>query len=112
MQRAQKILSNCGFCSRRKAEELIESGRVKVNGRVVSLGDKADINDVICVNNKPIIKQEKLYLLFNKPTGCVTAVNDKRFKTVMDYIKIKTRVVKITLAKMLTSVTNFIFSMP
>ncbi|MDP8259940.1 MAG: pseudouridine synthase [Candidatus Gygaella obscura] len=92
MKRVQKILSNCGFCSRRKAEELIKAGRVKVNDRVVYLGDKAVETDEIYVNGKIVSKQGKLYLMFNKPIGCVTAVNDKRFKTVMDYIKIKTRV--------------------
>ncbi len=92
MKRVQKILSNCGFCSRRKAEELIEQGRVKIGGNVVSLGDKAQETDPIYVDGKLVSKQEKIYLLFNKPIGCVTAVNDKRFKTVMDYIKIKTRV--------------------
>lgn len=92
MHRIQKLLSNYGYCSRRKAEELIKQGRVRVNNKLASLGDSASLEDRICVDNKPIAKQTKVYLKFNKPLGCVTAAKDKKFKTVMDYIKIRQRV--------------------
>tara|TARA_Y100000034_G_C6824703_1_gene371754 strand:+ start:392 stop:1069 length:678 start_codon:yes stop_codon:yes gene_type:complete len=92
MHRVQKLLSNYGYCSRRKAEELIADGRVKVNDKIISLGDKASEKDEIKVDNKLIKKERKIYLIFNKPLGCVTALKDKKYKTVIDYIKIKERV--------------------
>lgn len=92
MNRVQKLLSNYGYCSRRKAEELIEKGRVKVNSKVITLGDKASKKDRIEVDNKLIKPEKRVYLLFNKPLDCVTAVKDKKFKTVMDYINVKERV--------------------
>jgi 23S rRNA pseudouridine2605 synthase len=88
-------LSNYGYCSRRKAEELIEQGMVKVNNKVVFLGDKASETDKIYVDGKLVNKQKKVYLMFNKPLHCVTALNDIQHKTVLDYIKIKERVFPI-----------------
>ena len=95
MDRVQKLLSNYGHCSRRKAEELIKEGRVKVNGKTISIGDKASEEDEISVDDMAVKKEEKVYLMFNKPIGCVTALRDERYKTVMDYIKIKERVFPI-----------------
>ena len=95
MHRVQKLLSNYGYCSRRKAEELIKEGRVKVNNKVISIGDKASEDDKIYVDDKLVHKEKKVYLVFNKPIGCVTALRDKQYKTVMDYIKIKERVFPI-----------------
>lgn len=92
MQRVQKILSNEGYCSRRKAETLIEEGKVKVNGRVIRLGDKAAEKDKITVEGKPLRKQRKTYIIFHKPIRCVTAVKDPKYETVMDHIKVKERV--------------------
>tara|TARA_Y100000310_G_C20556922_1_gene751039 strand:+ start:440 stop:1120 length:681 start_codon:yes stop_codon:yes gene_type:complete len=95
MHRVQKLLSNYGYCSRRKAEKLIEEGRVKVNNKIISLGDKASDEDRITVDNKIVRQQKKVYLMFNKPTGCVTALRDEQYKTVMDYINIKERIFPI-----------------
>ncbi|MFH1682814.1 MAG: pseudouridine synthase [Candidatus Woesearchaeota archaeon] len=92
MQRVQKLLSNYGYCSRRKAEIIIEAGRVKVNGKTISLGDKATETDQIKVDNKIVNKEKRTYLLFHKPTGCITALTDPRYKTIMEYIKIKERI--------------------
>ncbi len=92
MQRIQKLLSSYGYCSRGKAEDLIKEGRVQVNGKLVKLGDSATESDSITVDSKKVASEKKVYLLFNKPVGCVTAVKDEKFKTVMDYIKIKERV--------------------
>ncbi len=67
-ERVQKIIAAAGICSRRKAENLIESGRVLVNGRKVKLGDKADANrDKIEVSGKSIQVREKVYYVLNKP---------------------------------------------
>jgi len=92
MYRVQKLLSNYGYCSRRKAEDLIAQGRVKVNGKVITLGDKATKDDTIMVDNNIVASVKNLYLMFNKPAGCVTAVTDAHEKTVMEYIDIKERI--------------------
>lgn len=92
MQRVQKLLSNYGYCSRRKAEDLIIDGRVRVNKSVISIGDKANSSDKIYVDNKLVNKERKVYLIFNKPINCVTALSDKHKKTIMHYIKLKERV--------------------
>lgn len=92
MQRVQKILSNRGFCSRRKAEKLIEEGRVRVNSKTITIGDKAEENDTITVDNKEVKKSEPVYIIFNKPTKCVTALKDSHRKTIMHYINTRERI--------------------
>ncbi len=95
MHRVQKLLSNYGYCSRRKAEELIKEGKVKVNNKTITIGDKASEDDKIYVDNKLINKEKKIYLIFNKPLHCVTALNDIQHRTIMYYIKVKERVFPI-----------------
>lgn len=95
MHRVQKLLSNYGYCSRRKAEELIKAGKVKVNGKTLTIGDKASEDDRIYVDNKLINKEKKIYLIFNKPIYCVTALKDTQHRTIMYYIKVKERVFPI-----------------
>jgi pseudouridine synthase len=89
-ERLQKILSNAGHASRRHAEKLIAEGRVKVNGVVVThLGFKADPRkDHIRVDGKPISKFEpKVYLVLNKPRGCVTTLDDPLGRpTIRDFL--------------------------
>ena len=78
--RLQKILSDSGICSRRKAEELISNGLVKVNGKVAKLGDKANDRDVIIVNGERVRyskKRRKIYIMLNKPRGYVTTMSDE-----------------------------------
>ncbi|MDE6088870.1 MAG: rRNA pseudouridine synthase [Oscillospiraceae bacterium] len=78
--RIQKILADSGFCSRRKAEALIEAGRVQKNGRPVKLGDKASPKDLLSVDGQKIIvprKKNFRYLMLNKPRGYVTTVSDE-----------------------------------
>ena len=88
MERLQKVIANSGYCSRRKAEELISLGKVMVNGEVISeLGYKVDGNDEIMIGGKVISREEKEYILLNKPRGVVTTTSDdKNRKTVIDLI--------------------------
>jgi len=89
-ERLQKILAAAGIASRRKAERIITTGRVTVNGAVVSeLGSKADpVTDKITVDGKPLAaRQRHLYFLLHKPKGYVTTVSDPEGRpTVMDLL--------------------------
>ena len=78
--RLQKLLSECGVASRRKAEELIARGKVKVNGHVAGIGDKADpYKDIVTVGGKRIARPDRLrYILLYKPRGYVTTMSDER----------------------------------
>lgn len=95
MIRLQKYISNSGVTSRRKAEELISQGRVKVNGIVATLGCSVDeTNDVVEIDSKVISnKENKIYIMLNKPTGYLSSVSDDRGrKTVLDLVKVKERI--------------------
>ncbi|MBQ2316201.1 MAG: rRNA pseudouridine synthase [Clostridia bacterium] len=88
--RLQKHLSACGIASRRKAEELIESGKVRVNGRIATLGDKVDPKrDKVTVRGKNVVAvTEKVYIMVNKPRGYVTTMSDEYDrKCVNDLVK-------------------------
>jgi len=85
-ERLQKILAHAGIASRREAETIIVSGRVAVNGRVVTeLGSKADpYSDRITLDGKPIrIESKKVYILLNKPAGYVTTMKDPQGRPVV-----------------------------
>ncbi len=89
-ERLQKILSKCGIVSRRKAEELILEGHVRVNGAVAALGMKADLaKDHIKVRGKLIRDSgPRVYLMINKPGKCVTTMHDPEGRrTVKDFLK-------------------------
>ena len=94
MERLQKVIAQAGIASRRKAEELITEGKVKVNGIVVTeLGTKVSDKDRIEVNNEIIEKEKKEYYLLNKPRGVVTTTqDDKNRKTVVDLIPTSARI--------------------
>ena len=78
-ERIQKIISASGLMSRRAAEEAIASGRVTVNGLTVSLGDRAEADDMIRVDGKALPRQEeKTYIMLNKPRGTVTTLRDEK----------------------------------
>ena len=79
-QRLQKILSDRGVASRRRAEELIRGGLVAVNGQIASLGDSADPDtDEITLAGKPIpAARGYIYLMLNKPRGYVTTLSDEK----------------------------------
>jgi len=89
MERLQKVIAASGISSRRKAEELILNGKVKVNGELVTeLGTKVNYTDTIVVNGKTLNqKEEKIYYLLNKPRGVITSAKDEKGrKTVLDLI--------------------------
>lgn len=78
--RIQKMIADSGFCSRRKAEELMSKGRVKLNGRPVKLGDKCGFKDIITIDGERIRMPRKknfIYIMMNKPRGYVTTVSDE-----------------------------------
>ena len=77
--RLQKFLADNGIASRRKSEELIELGKVKVNGRIAMIGDKVDpIRDKVTVRGKTVVAvKEKVYIMLHKPRGFVTTMSDE-----------------------------------
>ena len=99
MIRLNKYIAECGVCSRRSADTLIQSGKVSVNGEVIKdLGVKIDeISDTIAVDNKIIKKEDKLvYIMLNKPKGYVTTSKEKfGRKSVLDLIDTNIRVYPI-----------------
>ena len=89
MERLQKYLSFCGIASRRKSEELILAGKVKVNGKVVTeLGTKVSEKDEVEVENMEVYKKEKEYYLLYKPEKTICSVSDEKGRTtVVDLIE-------------------------
>ncbi|UXR68721.1 MULTISPECIES: pseudouridine synthase [unclassified Staphylococcus] len=87
LERLQKRIANSGYTSRRKAETLIQEGKVQVNGETVTeLGTKVRPSDEVSVEGVPLELEDKLYILFYKPTQVITSVSDDRGrKVVTDY---------------------------
>jgi len=87
--RLNKFLANAGICSRREADEFIQTGVVKVNGEVVTeLGVKVKITDKILFHDQAVNIEHKVYILLNKPKDCVTTSDDPQERlTVMDLVK-------------------------
>ena len=98
-ERLQKYMASCGVASRRKCEELILAGKVKVNGILVNeLGAKVDPeNDTIEYDGKIINKEEKkIYIMLNKPEGYICSVKDEKDrKTILDLVRVKERIYPI-----------------
>lgn len=88
MERIQKVIANRGFCSRRKAEEYLKKGKIKVNGNIVrELGTLVNENDIIEIDGTILGKEEKEYILLYKPRGVITSTSDdKKRKTVLDIV--------------------------
>ena len=105
--RLQKYLANCGIASRRKCEEYILQGKVKINGKIVTeLGTKIiPEKDKIEYNGKEVKENKNLvYILLNKPIGYVTTVDDQFNRdTVLDLVKVKERIVPVGRLDMYTS---------
>ena len=105
--RLQKYIADCGITSRRKAEELIKQGKIKVNEKIVKeLGTKINPKkDIVFYNNKQIKSEQKyVYILLNKPIGYVTTVKDQfNRESVLDLVKVKERIVPVGRLDMYTS---------
>ncbi|MBQ3468654.1 MAG: rRNA pseudouridine synthase [Bacilli bacterium] len=88
MKRLQKVISEAGIASRRKAEDLIVAGKVSVNGKIITeLGYKVSGNDIVSVEGKELKKEDKVYFLLNKPRGVVSTTSDEiDRKTVVELI--------------------------
>lgn len=97
LTRLNKYLSEVGYCSRRKADALIEQGRVTINGKIPEMGTKVSPDDEVRVNGELIVppKKDNVYLAFNKPVGIVCTTNPKEKKNIVDYINYPTRIFPI-----------------
>ena len=97
-KRINKYLSEAGYCSRRAADKLILAGRVNINGTTAELGSKVDLNDLVLVDGKSIIKKDDnyVYIAFNKPIGIVCTTDTKAEKdNIIDYINFPIRIFPI-----------------
>jgi len=95
-QRVQKIIANSGFCSRRKAKELIKAGKVIVNNRKIKIGEKIPPESKIIIGKQIIKKPKKVYIMLNKPRGYITTLSDPfNRKTVIQLIDIPERIYPI-----------------
>ena len=95
MERLQKVIANSGYCSRRKAEELILAGKVYVDGiKVTELGTKVSGSEVIVVDGVTLQKEiKKVYYLLNKPSGYICSLSDEKGRNVVtDLIDCKERI--------------------
>jgi len=104
--RLQKFLAEAGIASRRKCEEYIEQGRVKVNSEIAKLGIKVNPEvDIVMFDDKKIENKEELvYILLNKPIGYVTTAKDQFSRdSVLDLVKVKQRIVPVGRLDMYTS---------
>ncbi len=95
--RINKFLSECGYCSRREADKLLEEGRITVNGKVPEMGTKVSIEDEIRVDGKLIREKhdKPVYLAFNKPVGIECTTNQNVRDNIIDYINYPKRIFPI-----------------
>lgn len=96
--RINKYLSEAGYCSRRKADQLIDEGRVTINGKVPPMGEKIKEGDEVCVDGKLISrpKEEFVYLALNKPVGIVCTTDTRVEKdNIIDFMKYPKRIFPI-----------------
>jgi len=87
--RINKLLSNYGICSRREANRLIEENRITVNGQLCKPGQWVEEEDIILINNEPILVKDKVYIVLNKPVG-ITCTAAKEVKdNIIDFMDYK-----------------------
>lgn len=92
--RLNKFIASQGVCSRREADRLIETGQVKINGKIATLGDRVSTDDEVVVNGKNISSKDiaNIYLAFNKPRGIVCTSSRKEGLNIIDYINFPERI--------------------
>ncbi|MBU0613949.1 rRNA pseudouridine synthase [Patescibacteria group bacterium] len=91
--RINKYLAQSGFCSRRKADTLIEDGKVLINGKRAKLGDEVNEDAVVQVGNQKIVnKENKIYIAFNKPIGVISTSDKNANNTIYDYVDVPERI--------------------
>ena len=92
-KRLNKYVAHAGVCSRRKADELIKAGKVKVNGQVIyQMGFKVQEGDEVSFDGELLAPEKKIYILLNKPKNFITTTDDERNrKTVMDLVEKATK---------------------
>ena len=82
-----KFISETGFCSRREADKLIETGRVTVNNKLPKLGNRVSYDDIIKIDGKPLKPKDKpIYIAFNKPVGVSSTTDRKDKYNIIDYL--------------------------
>ncbi len=91
--RLNKYISECGYCSRRAADALIDEGRVTIDGKVATLGDRVEEGQLVCVDQKPLaIEERKVYIALHKPVGIVCTAEKREKDNVIDYLNLPIRV--------------------
>lgn len=98
LTRINKYLSEIGYCSRRKADQLILENRITINGEVPLMGTKISPNDIVCVDGKAVSSPEKknVYIAFNKPIGIVSTTDREKEKdNIIDFINYPERIFPI-----------------
>lgn len=94
--RINKYLSECGYCSRREADRLLEAGRITIDGKMAVMGVKILPGQAICVDGKPVEKEEESILIaFHKPKGIVCTTSKKDKNNIVDYINYGKRIYPI-----------------
>lgn len=94
MMRINKYIANCGFCSRREADFLLDNDKVLLNGKIAAKGDNVDDTDVVEIDGKILcLTKEKKYFMLNKPVGYTTTLKDNFAKNkVIDLFDVKERI--------------------
>jgi 23S rRNA pseudouridine2604 synthase len=86
--RLNKYIAESGFCSRRKADSLIENGSVKINGNIAKLGDQVGGRDKVSINGQVLTpKNEDIFIVLNKPYGVICTKDKDAKDTIYDYVK-------------------------
>lgn len=84
--RVNKLLSNMGYCSRKEANRLIEQGRLTINGELCKIGQWTWENEEILLDGKPLVQQELVYLMLNKPVGITCTAERTVQENIIDFI--------------------------
>ncbi|UVI30414.1 pseudouridine synthase [Paenibacillus spongiae] len=85
--RINKFISETGYCSRREADKLVESGRVTINGQVAELGSQAELTDDVRIDGKPVGEQKgHVYIALNKPVGITSTTESHVEGNIVDYV--------------------------